>query len=182
MERVSKRMWIRIASGVICVLLFIAPGVSARERKAHPYRRSILDMPVSLEVGTIRTPEFSPRKPGWHFIMIQIEKPKDRTTFQQMTCMLGTTLGGHDLLYHCSDDDPLLRVAWIVRNEDQIVLTGVSTTSNHAAFTNENIFKFLGEFPTETGKKYVLEVTFTKDGTPLNVANPHLIVTRIGDE
>jgi hypothetical protein len=23
---------------------------------------------------------------------------------------------------------------------------------------------------------------FTKDGTPLNVANPHLIVTKMGDE
>jgi hypothetical protein len=28
----------------------------------------------------------------------------------------------------------------------------------------------------ESGKKYVVEVKFTKDGTPLNVANPHLIV------
>jgi hypothetical protein len=49
-------------------------------------------------------------------------------------------------------------------------------------YTKENIFKFLGKFPALSGHKYVLEVKFTKDGTPLNVANPHLIVTKIGDE
>ena len=40
------------------------------------------------------------------------------------------------------------------------------------------MFKFLGSFVGELGKKYVVEVKFTKDGTPLNIANPHLIVIK----
>jgi len=40
------------------------------------------------------------------------------------------------------------------------------------------MFKFLGSFVVELGKKYVVEVKFTKDGTPLNIANPHLIVIK----
>jgi acyl-homoserine lactone acylase PvdQ len=44
------------------------------------------------------------------------------------------------------------------------------------------MFKFLGSFPGEAGKKFVVKAKFTRDGTPLNVANPHLIVTRQGEE
>jgi hypothetical protein len=49
-------------------------------------------------------------------------------------------------------------------------------------YTKDNIFKFLGKFLALSGKKYVVEVKFTKDGTPLNIANPHLIITKIGKE
>jgi hypothetical protein len=49
-------------------------------------------------------------------------------------------------------------------------------------YTKDYIFKFLGNFPAIAGKKYVVEVKFTKDGTPLNVANPHLIVIKQGDQ
>jgi hypothetical protein len=34
----------------------------------------------------------------------------------------------------------------------------------------------IGGFGLESGKKYVVQVHFTKDGTVLNTANPHLIV------
>ena len=43
-------------------------------------------------------------------------------------------------------------------------------------FGNKHIYKLLGSFSGEAGKKYTVEVKITKDGTPLNVANPHLIV------
>ncbi len=98
-----------------------------------------------------------------------------------MICMMGVT---HSPLESksCTSEDPLLRADWIVWSEGQIVSSGSSTTKADDAFTKENIFKFLGKFPAEVGKKYVLEVKFTKDGTVLNVANPHLIVTKIGEE
>jgi hypothetical protein len=38
------------------------------------------------------------------------------------------------------------------------------------------MFKFLGKFMGESRKKYVVEVKFTRDGTALDVTNPHLIV------
>ena len=65
---------------------------------------------------------------------------------------------------------------------DHIVSKGSSTTEAFAKYTQQYIFKFLGNFPGQTGKKYVVEVKFTKDGTPLNVANPHLIVVKQGEE
>jgi hypothetical protein len=168
---------IGLAVGVLGILLF-APFASARSRAAHPYRYSVVDVPVSLGVGTVQTPEFSPRKTSWYWIMVQVEKP---LPFQQMICMMGVTHGPLESK-NCTGEDPLLRADWTVRSEGQIVSTGSSTNKADSAFTDENIFKFLGKFHAEAGKRYVLEVKFTKDGTPLNVANPHLIVTKIGDE
>jgi len=82
----------------------------------------------------------------------------------------------------CPLSDRLLRADWTVWENGKIASSGSSTTHADDIYTKDNIFKFLGKFPALLGKKYVLEVKFTKDGTPLNVANPHLIVTKIGDE
>ena len=60
--------------------LFLAPGALAGNHPAHPYRYSVVDIPVSLAVGTVRTPEFSPPT-HWYWIMLQVEKP---LPFQQM--------------------------------------------------------------------------------------------------
>lgn len=169
--------WVGLAAGVLGVLL-VAPFVSASSRPAHPYRYSIVDVPVSLAVGTVRTPEFSPHKTSWHWIMVQVEKPLPP---QQMRCMMGVTLGPLDSK-NCTSEDPLLRVDWTVWGEGQIISSGSSTTKGDGAFTDQNIFKFLGKFPAEVGKKYILEAKFTKDGTSLNIANPHLIVVKIGEE
>ena len=38
-------------------------------------------------------------------------------------------------------------------------------------FTKENIYKQIGSFPLKSGKNYVVQVHFTKDGSPLNIAN-----------
>jgi hypothetical protein len=98
-----------------------------------------------------------------------------------MECMTGVTAGPLDSK-DCTSSDPLLRADWTVWNEGQIVSSGSSTTEADAKFTKEYIFKFLGSFPASVGKKYVVEVKFTKDGTPLNVANPHLIIVKQGEE
>jgi acyl-homoserine lactone acylase PvdQ len=134
-------------------------------------------MPVSLAVGTVQTPEFPVASHGY-WIMIQGEKP---LPFKQMECMMGVTQGPLDSK-NCSSNDPLLRADWTVWDGNHIVSSGSSTTAADAKYTTQYIFKFLGKFLGEAGKNYVVKVNFTKDGTPLNVANPHLIVVRIGYE
>jgi hypothetical protein len=95
--------------------------------------------------------------------------------------MMGVTTNPLDSK-DCSTSDPLLRADWTVWNEGHLVSSGSSTTKGGAKFTNKYIFKFFGNFPAEAGKKYVVEVKFINDGTPLNVANPHLIVIKEGEE
>jgi hypothetical protein len=161
---------IGIATGMLGVLL-LGPNALARGHKEHPYRYSDVDMPVSLSVGTVRTPEF-PVGWEWYDIMVQAEKP---LPFQQMQCMMGVTTGPL-ASKDCSSNDPLLRADWTVWDGDHIVDHGSIPGNCACKFENKYMYKFLGSFSGEGGKKYVVEVKFTKDGTPLNVANPHLIV------
>ena len=176
MKWMSRRKVIGLIGGMLG-LVFLVPGASAGSHKEHPYRYSILDMPVSLAAGTIRTPEFSVGG-NWYWILIQVEKP---LPFMQMECMMGVLPGPLDTK-DCSSNDPLLRADWTVWDEGHLVFSGSSTTQADAQNTKKYIFKFLGSFGGEAGKKYAIEVKFTKDGTPLNVANPHLIVVKQGEE
>jgi hypothetical protein len=174
--KVTRVFRISIMGGLASLLL-LGPVSSAKRRPEHPYRYSVLDMPVSLAIGTVRTPEFSVTS-KWYWIMVQVEKP---LPFMQMVCMMGVTTSPLDLK-DCSSNDPLLRTDWTVWDGDHLVRSGSSTTVADDMYTDKYIFKFLGDFPGEAGKKYVVEVKFTKDGAPLNAANPHLIVVKEGEE
>ena len=181
MESMFRHIWLRVTSGAICAL-FIVPGVSARGHKEHPYRYSDVDMPVSLAVGTVQTPEFSVASHGY-WIMVQVEVPLSiqQAQFRHLQCMMGVTSGGLDT-QDCSSDDPQLRADWAVWDGEHMVDQGSSTIVGDGKIGGHHIFKFLGKFRGESGRKYILKVKFTKDGTPLNVANPHLIVTKVGYE
>lgn len=166
MNWMSRRTHIAIISVVLLV-----PGISAGSRKEHKYRYSDIDMPISLSLGTVRTPEF-PVIGEWYFIMIQGEK--GHLPFFNMRCMMGLKNGTLD-----SEDckqEPLLQADWKVWDGERIVSEGSSSGWGAAEYTDKYLFKFLGKFAGEAGKKYAVEVKFTRDGTPLNVANPHLIV------
>src|SRR5882757_7080550 len=152
MKWMSRRKVIGLIGGMLG-LVFLVPGASAGSHKEHPYRYSILDMPVSLAAGTIRTPEFSVGG-NWYWILIQVEKP---LPFMQMECMMGVLPGPLDTK-DCSSNDPLLRADWTVWDEGHLVFSGSSTTQADAQHTKKYIFKFLGSFAGEAGKKYVMEV------------------------
>jgi len=168
------------AASVTLLMLFLLPDTSAKHRPDHPYRYSNSDISLSLAAGTVRTPEFPLAVTQWYWIMVQVERPFPSL---QMRCMMGATLGPLDV-QDCNKAriEPLLQADWKVWDGEKIVAQGSIPNNCACAFTDKYIFRFLGDFPGQSGKKYVVEVKFTKDGTPLNVANPHLIVTRIGYE
>ena len=169
MKWMSRRKLIGIICGILGVLL-PGPIVSAVGHKEHKYRYSEIDMPVSLAVGTVRTPQF-PVKHEAYFIMVQAEK---RLPFVDMRCMMGLENGTLD--FKDCTKEPLLQAEWTVSDDGNIVSQGSSSGWGAAEFTDKYLFKFLGKFMGESGRKFVVEVKFTKDGTPLNVTNPHLIV------
>lgn len=150
----------------------VAP-VETYNRKAYPQKYSAVYMTVSLAEGRVRTPEFLvEKKAKWYDIMLQTEKPLQ---LRQMQCMTGTTSGPLEER-DCKKEDPIVRADWTVWEDGRIVQWGSIPDGCGCKFTKENIFKQIGSFPLEPGKKYVVQVHFTKDGTPLNAANPHLIV------
>ena len=149
------------------------PTMEPPNRKRFPQKYASVYMPVSLAAGRVRTPEFPVLKHSqWYDVMLQVEKP---LPFLRMKCMVGATMGPRDT-DHCDRDDPILRASWTVWEQEHIVQWGSIPDDCGCIFTNENIFKLIGSFPLDAGKKYVVQVHFTSDGTPLNVASPHLIV------
>jgi hypothetical protein len=170
MKWLFRRVWLRDTGGLACALLF-GPISLAGGHNEHPYRHSDVDMPVSLAAHAVRTPEFS-TVDLWYDIMIQVKEP---LPFQQMTCMMGTVEGPLDL-DNCSSDDPLLQADWSVLDGEHVVDRGSIPKRCGCKFENRYMYKFLGGFVGQVGKTYVVEVRFTKDGTPLNLADPHLIV------
>lgn len=169
MRRMSKRSLIVAMAGLLGALL-ILPGIAAARSKGHKYRYSEIDMPVSLAVGTIRTPEF-PVIPQSYDILLAAEK---RIPFADLRCMMGLKDGTLD--FKDCNNEPLIQADWTVWSDGHVVSQGSNSGFGPAKFTNENVFKFLGSFAGEAGKKYVVDVKFTKDGTPLNATNPHLII------
>jgi hypothetical protein len=160
-------------------VFLLCPVASAGGHKVKKYRYSVVDMPISLAKGKVRTPVF-PVVSGWYDIMVQIAKPRSIQGMEKIDCMMGVTAGPLDSK-GCSGDDPLLRANWTVWDGGKMVDHGSSTTYGDAKWENKYIYKFLGDFVGEVGKKYVVEVKFIKDGTPLNLANPHLIVIQHKD-
>jgi hypothetical protein len=141
--------------------------------KKYPQKYAAVYMPISLAAGRVRTPEFPVTKRSqWYDIMLQFEKP---LPFLRMVCMVGSNSGVLDKKV-CEKDDPIVRADWTVWEDGRIVEWGSTRDCCGSIFTEQNIYKEIGSFPLEAGKKYVVQVHFTKDGSPLNVANPHLIV------
>lgn len=170
MKWIFRHKWFTAMCGTV-VMLSLPTGVCTERHKDHPYKRSDVDMPVSLALSSVRTPEFS-TVPQWYDIIIQVEKP---LPFRQMQCMMGATTGPL-ALKDCGSNDPLLQAEWTVWEGDHIVDKGSLPNNCACIFEDKHIYKLLGSFGAEAGRKYVVEVNFTKDGTPLNVANPHLII------
>src|SRR6185437_6603180 len=88
MKWISEGKLISLITGGLGVV-FLIPSACAGAHKDHPYRYSVVDMPVSLAVGTVTTPAF-PVISQWYDIMVQVEKP---LPLRQMQCMTGVTAG-----------------------------------------------------------------------------------------
>src|ERR1035438_7552281 len=120
MKWMSRCKLIGVVGGMLGVL-YMVPSVSAGTHKGFPEKYSDVYMPVSLAVGTIRTPEFVAVS-QWYDHAIQVEKP---FLFNRMACMMGVSDSPID---HCRSNEPLLRADWTVWNEGHIVSKGSSQT------------------------------------------------------
>jgi len=135
-----------------------------------------VDMPVSLAKGTVRTKEFTVcTSRRSYFIVIRAEK---RPSIPDLHCKLGLN---PPYSKDCDDNLPLLQADWTLWSEGQIVAHGgVHGRTEAGGWGSDILDRYLGHFRAEPGKKYVVEVTFTTDGSALDVTNPHLLVTLEG--
>jgi hypothetical protein len=136
-------------------------------------RKPAVDMPISIDIGTVRTPEFPVKREAYE---IYIEE-EWRLPAGEQKCMMGVLLSGEP--NHCSmfHFDRLLDADWTVRDGERIVAQGsVHDYGSGYGASRQYLDRYLGDFVGEKNKKYVLEVKFMRDGTPLNITNPRLVV------
>ena len=133
----------------------------------------VVDMPITLEKGTIRSPEFKVKHKRY-IIALQVD---NALPLGQTECMLGI----HDAWEHDNCElvgFPLaVEAEWTLNADGQPVAHGTVRGEDTAWETSKShTSRWIGSFAGEKGKKYVVEVTFTKDGAALRVANPRLVV------
>jgi hypothetical protein len=169
---VTKRTerW-RICSCVILALLglfWIAQPASSLAQCDN----DLLHFPVSLKLGHVKTPEFTTRG-GVNAIEITARNALPAT---DLSCMMGISEGPQDLV-DC-DKEPLVEANWKVWSGGKIVAQGSSRDMGKRGYYFGSFYgKFIGVFKAKKHEKYSLEVDFTKDGSALAVAQPHLIVS-----
>lgn len=133
----------------------------------------VVDMPVTLAKGTIRSPEFTVKHKRY-IVALQVD---NALPLGQTKCMLGV----HDAWEHNDCEVVGFHLAveaeWTLYADGQPVAHGtVRGKDTDWETSRSHTSRWIGNFMGEKGKEYVLEVTFTKDGTALRVANPRLIV------
>src|SRR5580692_8853309 len=170
MNRVSRFLQFGIACGALAAFVTASTAWAGR---CFMCRKAAVDMPVSLAEGAVRTPEF-PVKREVYEITIQVERTLPAA---ELNCMIGVKRSWQP--DHCGmfQYETLLEADWTVWDGDHAVAHGsVHGMDDNVTSTKNLLSKEIGTFVGEKDKKFVLEVKFTKDGTPLNVTNPHLIV------
>jgi len=133
----------------------------------------VVDMPVTLEKGTVRSPDFTV-KHKQYIIALQVD---NALPLGQTKCMLGVHFAWeHD---NCElVGFPLaVEAEWTLYADGQPVAHGTVRGKDTAWETSKShTSRWIANFMGEKGKKYVLEVAFTKDGTALRVANPRIVI------
>lgn len=141
--------------------------------------QQVLNIPVTLEKGTVRSPDFTV-KHKQYLIKLQAD---NTIPDGQLRCMLGIHYASQP--DHCEMLGFHLAVEaeWTLYADSQPVAHGtVQGKDENGEFSKHQTCRWIASFMGEKGKKYVLEVTFTKDGTALRDANPRLIVELSPDE
>ena len=161
---------------VLSVILFSAVSalifaVDAGAQGCPECPKGKVDMPTSLAIGTIRTPEFV-TKHKIYSIAIRSEWLLPAVVLR---CKMG--FGVVPPSEECRAQ-AVLEADWRVLEGNRVVAQGHSGgISNQFEAGKDFIARYIGDFQGESKHKYIVEVTFTKDGRSLDVTNPRLIVS-----
>lgn len=166
MRKLSGRVWIGIGLALTGIFVFGGFLLLAATVVDHP-----VSMPVSLAVGQVKTPEFRVYVSQYYIVGITVKR---RLPLDVLNCMLGISTGPLDPT-NC-DKKPVLQADWRLWSSGEIVGRGSSVSDRGGGWANDSVECNIGNFKGEFGKKYVLVVDFTRDGTPLAVTDPHLMV------
>jgi hypothetical protein len=131
-----------------------------------------VNMPISMAVGHFRTPEFKLNLNAPYRIEIEVQKT---IPFDTLNCLLGMARSSTEL-EECRNRPSVVNASWILTSGGRTVASGSSNDYRSGFWMNDSIARELGDFQSESGRKYVLEVDVLADGSALASGNPRLKV------
>jgi hypothetical protein len=162
----------RAAAHAFCIWVGLASWIAQPDAGLAECDNDLLHFPVSLKLGEVKTPEFTTRD-GVNAIEItarNVLAPAD------LSCMMGISEGAQDPA-NC-DTEPLVEASWKVWSGGRVVAEGSSRNMGKRGYFRGSFYgKYIGVFRASKNEKYSLEVDFTKDGSALAIAEPHLVIT-----
>lgn len=128
-------------------------------------------MPVSLAAGTVRTPEFTTKR-KIYFISIESKWTLPAVVLR---CKMG--FGVVPPTDRCISEI-VLAGNWQVLEGPSVIAQGdIERISPEFDASKDFLRRYIGDFRGEKKHQYVVEVTFTKDGSSLDVTSPRLKVS-----
>lgn len=156
---------------VISVAMFVFFCAPAGSQRCFLCRKPAVDMPISLALGTTRSPEFIAKHEHY---MISI-RAKWLLPTEELKCRMGFRFTWEDHTQCASG--PVIGVEWSALEGNRIVAQGSdSGLSDRFAVSANYLVRDIGSFEGESKHKYSVLLKFTQDGSVLNVAQPHLYV------
>ena len=119
-----------------------------------------LNLPVTLEQGEIRTPEFTTDLDGQYMVELFVE---DQPETDRMDCLLGTA---YVLPERCKDTPEVLDLSWTLASGQSVVAQG-GTSKDNWGFWGSGSGRGIGRFTAQKGGQYTLTVNVHKDATVL---------------
>ena len=148
----------------------LSVSTSLRAQRCEGCSKNGIDMPISLAAGTIRTPEFAVKGKYYN---IEIYA-KWRLPADELRCRMGFAVSPSD--NHCKWE-PLLETKWRVLDGERVVAEGYDKgRNNEFAADSKSLIRYIGTFKGAAHHRYVVELTFMKDASLLNITEPRLIV------
>jgi hypothetical protein len=129
-----------------------------------------LDIPVTLSIGHIRTPDFRTNVAIPYDIDIAFDSgiPLD-----ELDCLVGMNL---ESVHPCTNQPSVLNVNWTLMSDGQNLASGSSTETVRAGYSYHKTARHIGRFRAESGRTYRLDLDVLQDATRLVGANPRLEV------
>ncbi len=161
---------------LIRCILFIALAVVTADSKAVAQKpKDGVDIPISLAIGTVKTPEFVAKHNNLYLMEIDAQWLLPPVVLR---CKMG--FGIVPPTDKCRAQ-AVVEVQWRVLDGENVVAQGsTGGISDQFEAGKDYLGRYIGQFKGQSKHKYVVELTFTKDGSSLNVTNPRLIVSPPG--
>jgi hypothetical protein len=157
-------------------LCFLCTASSSAAQNCTVCTKNGINMPITMGLGTVRTPGFSAKR-GWYNIEIEA---KWRLPADELRCKMGFAVSPSD--NHCKWES-LLDIQWRVLDGGQVVASGTELgRSNSFGFdaSKDALTRNVANFKALAHHKYIVEITFLKDASALDIVQPRLIVGQPG--